>query len=378
MAKKNKLVIIKNSNCLNCGYPFSGQEIFCPECGQKNKGDKLTFGAFLKELFNGLTSWDAKFWKTLIPLLFSPGKVSKDYIEGKRTRYVNPFRFYLTTSIIFFLIIGFTDSYSKLNMLRSGRNVSSFKNVQISKNGIKTVEKPINLDSIQDVVFKEIDKAQKRKDSINSLIALDSLNNINDSIKTKNQADGFNVSLADNKNVMSFLKFQKNNPKISIDTALDSLHMEKTFSNRFWYSRAEVINSFVSKEGESNKFNKQLLSYASISLFILLPLFTFFLRIIYFRRKFTYVEHLVFVFHVQTVFFLLFSIFYLIDFVKDTNYIIRIFLLVFLVYLFIAMKKFYEQGYFKTFLKFILANTLFMIISLFGAIIVSAIAFALY
>lgn len=57
-------------------------------------------------MFNGVFNFDAKFWKTLIPLLTNPGKVSKDYKEGKRSRYSNPFRFYITVSIISFLILG--------------------------------------------------------------------------------------------------------------------------------------------------------------------------------------------------------------------------------------------------------------------------------
>ena len=47
----------------------------------------------------------------------------------------------------------------------------------------------------------------------------------------------------------------------------------------------------------------------SISLFIFLPIFTLFLMLLYIRRKYTYMEHLVFVFNTQTVFFLLLLIF---------------------------------------------------------------------
>ncbi|WP_420793206.1 DUF3667 domain-containing protein [Polaribacter ponticola] len=58
----------------------------------------------MHEVFNGLFNFDAKFWNTIIPLLINPGKVSRDYIDGKRQRYTNPFRFYLTVSIIFFYL----------------------------------------------------------------------------------------------------------------------------------------------------------------------------------------------------------------------------------------------------------------------------------
>lgn len=46
-----------------------------------------------------------------------PGIVSKNYIDGKRSRYSNPFRFYLTVSIIFFLILGISMTKDKYEVL---------------------------------------------------------------------------------------------------------------------------------------------------------------------------------------------------------------------------------------------------------------------
>ena len=379
MAKSTKLTKIKDSDCLNCGFPFSGQENFCPECGQKNKGSKLTFGSFIKEIFNGFISWDAKFWRTIIPLTINPGKVSKDYIEGKRMRYANPFRFYLTVSIVFFLILGITENYNKFNDLRSGEtsNKITGKNFTFNENGIETLTTEVDLDSIQETILKEIDRAKNKQDSILSLKKTDSLpSGIKDSLNT---GDNFNLSFVGNEiEVNKLIRFQKKHPKIKPDAALDSLKMTKNFSNRFWYSRAELINSFIKSKKARKELGKQILSYSSVALFILLPLFTLFIRFIYIRKKLTYVEHLVFVFHIQTVFFLLLSIFYIIGFIKDDDEILPISLVLFLIYLFIAMKKFYAQGYFKTIIKFTLSNIIFFILSSFGGIAIAFLAFALY
>ncbi len=289
MPKNNKPSIVKDISCLNCGFPFSGQENFCPECGQKNKGDKLTFGSFISEIFNGFISWDAKFWTTIIPLLTKPGKVSLDYIEGKRNRYTNPFRFYLTVSILFFLIIGLNSSYT------------SFKNLN-NASSEKSTKKEINLDSIQNIVLDGIEES--KPDSIIQ--------------KDKKSKNDFNLTIGGSDNIGSFLKFQKKHPKIKIDDALDSLKAEKTFTNRLWYSRAEALNGLRGK-GERKKFLNEIIGEISIALFILLPIFTLFLKLIYIRRKKIYVEHLVFVFHTQTVFFLLLIIFYLINFIKNSE-----------------------------------------------------------
>ncbi|MDB0601419.1 DUF3667 domain-containing protein [Tenacibaculum maritimum] len=367
MIGNKKDAIVKDVSCLNCGYPFSGQENFCPECGQKNKGLKLTFSNFIKEVFKGFITWDSKFWNTIIPLLIKPGKISKDYIEGKRIRYANPFRFYFTVSIIFFLTIGITDNYIKFNNFRKGTSSSSKKT--ILANNILEPEEQITLDSIQKALSIAIDSA-------NNKITKKTLRKT-DSLEHKAVSD-FEVLFKENRNILPFLKFQKENPNLSIDEALDSLGLKKTFQNRFWYSRSSVINSFMSDKESEDKYKKQMISYSSVALFVLLPLFTLFLRIIYFRKRITYVEHLVFVFHIQTVFFLLFTVFYIINVAKNTNQFILVSLIIFMTYLFIAMKKFYNQSYLKTFVKYVLANIFFVILASLGTTIISVIAFALY
>jgi len=364
MSKKNKVTVIKDPNCLNCGYPFTRGEKFCPECGQHNRGKKITLSVFLRELFAGFFSLDTKFWRTLIPLLINPGKVSKDYIEGRRIRYTNPFRFYLATTIIFFLILGAINSYDHFEKLRNG----SPKNSSLLSINVENKKKTqLNISQLHDLVFGEIKLNQKKIDSLkpnkkDSITELDSVeNHINNSV------------------FYSFLKFEEENPNLSTESALDSLKIEKNFSNRFLYSKVKLVNSYVRNDDERNKFNKQLFSYISISLFVLLPLFTLFLVFIYIRRKYTYVEHLVFVFHVQTVFFLLASIFYIIGFInKSGNNLPTIFSVLFLLYLFIAMKKFYGQSFFKTLVKYFIVNTVFINLMFIGILVVWIITFALY
>jgi hypothetical protein len=69
-----------------------------------------------------LFNFDAKFLNTIIPLLIKPEVVSKNYFDAKRQRYSNPFRFYLTVSILFFLILGLSKSMDKFNELKNGNS----------------------------------------------------------------------------------------------------------------------------------------------------------------------------------------------------------------------------------------------------------------
>ncbi|WP_397447347.1 hypothetical protein [Polaribacter sp. R77954] len=174
-----------------------------------------------------------------------------------------------------------------------------------------------------------------------------------------------------------FARYVKKYPDSKIDVALDSLGYEKNFTNRFLYTKAKRINSFTDNEDSREEFLGEVLSYGSVALFVFLPFFTLFLRLYYIRRKYTYVDHLIFVFHIQTVFFMLFSIFVFLQiFEIEPN--IGVFLLLFLLYLIIAMKNFYQQSYLKTFLKFILLNISYLFVGVIGVVLVFLISFAMF
>jgi hypothetical protein len=374
--RNNKKVIpVRDSSCLNCGHPFFGREKFCADCGQANKGNKITFRSFVHEIFNGLFSFDTKFWRTIIPLLTSPGKVSKNYVSGKRNRYSNPFRFYLTISILFFLIVGISKSKEKFEKLtkENSETIGEILQKEFKKN-TKELKKQ-DIDSLKKEMHDELDNSfiPIPKGIQNKNLA-DLETDVKDTtaIKPKNRP-----SFDDDTKLGEFINYQIKYPESKIDPALDSLQYAKNFTNRFLYTRATIINSFLKDENNIGKFADDFLSYGSISLFVFLPLFTLFLRFLYFRRKHTYVDHLIFVFHTQTVLFMLLSIVYLISFFTDITHTWITFIL-FLLYLFLAMKKFYNQGYFKTVVKFLLLNIAYLFMGTIGVIIVGLISFVLY
>lgn len=306
--------------------------------------------------------------------MIKPGKVSRDFIEGKRNRYSNPFQFYLTVSVIFFLLIGLTESYEKFQSFRTGKKKPPAIEVakQIDPDNLKKIQTNGNI-KLQEVL-KELDSSELKV--ISTTLPQFKIDTTKVHRTTKANDWSF---IGGGKNKYSRMqKYQKEHPDAEMDAALDSLKLEKTFLNRFFYNRIELGNDLINDNDKQQAFNKQLISYASISLFIFLPIFTLTLKLFYIRRKFTYVEHLVFVFHTQTVFFLLLTIFFFINFFKGGEQIIAIFFLIFLIYLFIAMRKFYRQGRFKTFIKYTLLNTVYMILATIGVAIVSAISFALY
>ena len=90
-----------NIKCKNCGCEKI--EKFCPECGQSFQELNPSLFDVIKLLLGDFFSFDSKIYKTLKLLLFKPGFLSKEYILGKRARYVYPSRLYIFLSIICFM-----------------------------------------------------------------------------------------------------------------------------------------------------------------------------------------------------------------------------------------------------------------------------------
>jgi hypothetical protein len=93
------------SLCLNCGTPVAGN--FCPSCGQETTLHVPSAGEFLHEFVGHYVALEGKLWQSLVLLLFKPGRLTLEYLQGRRVRYVLPLRLYLTFSIIFFALFKF-------------------------------------------------------------------------------------------------------------------------------------------------------------------------------------------------------------------------------------------------------------------------------
>jgi hypothetical protein len=89
--------------CANCGAP--APEAFCPECGQATRERLPTFRQFMRDATGRYIAYDGKFWKTLAALLARPGFLTREYLAGRRSRYIGPARLFLVSSLLLFATI---------------------------------------------------------------------------------------------------------------------------------------------------------------------------------------------------------------------------------------------------------------------------------
>lgn len=60
---------------------------------------------FAGEAFESVTHADSRVWLTLRLLMTKPGFLTREFLEGRRARYLPPFRLYLVMSVLLFLVI---------------------------------------------------------------------------------------------------------------------------------------------------------------------------------------------------------------------------------------------------------------------------------
>ncbi len=73
----------KEKNCLNCGTTVIGK--YCHVCGQENIEPKESVWHLVSHFFNDITHFDGKFFTSLKDLVFKPGFLSKEYMNGKKS-----------------------------------------------------------------------------------------------------------------------------------------------------------------------------------------------------------------------------------------------------------------------------------------------------
>jgi hypothetical protein len=91
-----------STTCANCNALLAGR--YCSSCGQRADSEAHSLGHFLGEAAELLTHADSRVWGTLWPLLARPGFLTREYFAGRRARYLQPFRLYLITSVLFFVL----------------------------------------------------------------------------------------------------------------------------------------------------------------------------------------------------------------------------------------------------------------------------------
>ena len=325
--------------CLNCNTTLTGQ--YCGECGQRARSRLISIWELLQEAFGDLFELDSRVWRTLVPLMTRPGKLTRDYLQGRRARFMPPFRTYLVLSIVFFLI-AFFDPRDELGIL--------FEPQEETPAEAEAEADAQSANEIRDEILQELaaDGIITTEESAAGIELESPAEDQSDSPEDDEDSGGFNVTIDEDGTTAG-----------SNCDDVDIGDMPDWMASRLTAERLEAVCERVTAD-DGKAFLGKLLDNVPAALFILLPLMAMILKILYPLSKRYYVEHLLFVVHFHAFVFLILTLQVLFDRfisfvgITDTASAITVFAvsLYIPVYLYKSMRRVYEQGHWLNSMKF--------------------------
>lgn len=91
--------------CRNCGAVLNGP--YCARCGQRATEMAASLRVLARDFADEYLNVDSKILKSILALLFRPGYLTREYLQGRRVRFVRPLRLYLVSSVLFLLVLSF-------------------------------------------------------------------------------------------------------------------------------------------------------------------------------------------------------------------------------------------------------------------------------
>lgn len=308
----------KSEHCYNCGEILKNEENYCPNCGQKNTDLNISFKELFKDFASDYFTFDSKFFRTIWPLIVKPGKVPKEFIDGKRLKYIAPLRGFLFLSFVSFFLWGLSINVDPIFK-------SADENLMLDK------------DSLQHEILSP---GQTFIDSINLANGID--------LKLKQDSS---VSDSSDLGNLSYIFDKKNSPQ----EIADSLGRDSgPYVKKLIYQLIKIY------QADRAVVRRYFMGNLSIVLLFVQPFFSLLLKLFYYRKKdFFYIEHLVFSLYFHA-FILLVSIFlFFLSFVFELDLILLWVFLLSIIYLIIALKNFYDQSFRRSFFKSLFISFLY-------------------
>ena len=328
----------EDKTCLNCGHLV--EERFCTHCGQENLelNDSVwkLVGHYLQDMF----SYDNRIWHTLKYLLLKPGRVAREYMDGKRKQNLEPIRFYVFASSVFFLLLFFTLGSSSSYTINTPESNYSKRLFHLKQ------EKEYRKGTPDTAIVNQLTQSLKEKMEIQDSSVVDTAN------------QGVEIDLFD---------------VPSIDTIEAKGWLSNVLVERIAARQSELEKKH---EGDENAALSTVLDEIWHSLpqlfFLSLPFFAFFLKILYFRRpKNSYVEHFIFSLYYYSYLFVIMILFLLAQWIQERSkgevfessmsYAITALVLYPFIYLLLSMKRFYIDRWVRLIFRYLFLLFLLMI-----------------
>lgn len=264
--------------CLNCGHLV--EERFCRNCGQENIETRQSFYYLFTHFIEDFTHYDGQFWKTIKYLLIRPGKLTKEYLAGKRQLYVAPVKLYIFVSFItFFLpsLLGSSDSNERENKPQTAQEIlaeqEQEKKLAQLTDSLKTTLLPDK--ELKPIVDNKLIKINEVKEGVD------------EGALGKTKEGKMTILGAQNLKQYDSLYEKRPDKQRSYDflrpVAKKVFHLQE----KKGMNRDEILELFA----------ENMVHTLPKALFVYLPIFAFFLWIFHNKKKWWYFDHGIFTLH---------------------------------------------------------------------------------
>lgn len=128
--------------CQTCGH--HNQEKFCPNCGEKRfDPHSLTLSHVTEEVVEGFTHADHTLLRTLKALLFRPGKLTVEYVAGRRVHYMKPLGLFLVVNLVFFLLATYNAFNQPLSSFLNYNNYTAFGTKEAVQHALTSLDQTL-------------------------------------------------------------------------------------------------------------------------------------------------------------------------------------------------------------------------------------------
>jgi len=335
---QNLPAAVESPDCLNCGARLRGQ--YCGNCGQRASNRLISLWELISEAFGDLLELDSRVWRTLIPLLARPGRLTRDYLEGRRARYMPPFRTYLVLSVIFF-IVAFFDPRDDLSLLFEPEPEPTPEEIADKAAADAAARQEILDDLAQEGILVGAATPEDRAEEAGT-----------------QGADTVGENKANTNSGLS-IQIDDETGECIVD-ADDLTDLPQWLQRRLTPERLKRVCERIGAD-QGKTFVDLMLDNIPVALIVLLPLMALVLKVLYPLSRRYFVEHLLFVIHYHAYFFLILMLqilFARLSALLHLPDVIAVLVLVAAslyipVYLYMAMRHVYGQGRILTFIKYV-------------------------
>jgi hypothetical protein len=363
---------VSTENCLNCGEVLTGQH--CSHCGQHAKVRVLSLWGLIKDVIGDLLDADSRVWRTLVPLAFRPGLLTQEFLRGRRARYTPPFRMYLVLSLVFFVLASLSDPGGDVALQIDDEGA----NIQLRDGGAEGAAAPASgsegagatpaaADAVKAAATgaedpgapRELDASERRMiDQIVRRLPEAEREALRKELETT-LAQATPAERAATAKVLA-------DPCGEDTLKVDAGPVLKRYEPRLREACRKIV-------ADQQSFGRAMFENVPKMMFIFLPLIAAAMSVLYLRSGRYYVEHLLFVVHFHAFFFLAGIVVILLDrfaemlsggvaeAVTAAQGFLGVALVFYVpVYLLKAMRRVYEQGWWRTIPKFVLLGLAYL------------------